>query len=423
MSLHFNETFHLDLGPAWPKLTDAQAAVKAASDHGDLGFMKLPHADISAVHELAQAVAGEFKDVVVIGIGGSDLGTRAIFRAIKGSMYNLSEAVRAGRPRLFFTGDTTDPVALTEVIEVVDWSSTVLIMVSKSGNTVEQMSTFVYLREKLIQSVGEEQAKRAIISITDGEKGTMREITNREGYRNLIIPADVGGRFSVLTPVGLLPLAIVGVDINELLHGAADMTLDNEAPAKYALMQYLALTERQQPIHVVMPYSYNLREVGFWFRQLWAESLGKAVSRSGEEVHTGPTPIASVGPTDQHSQVQLYREGPNDKTFTFITVREPAVNMTLPEAFSDLEGVRYLAGHNFNEILLAEQKSTEAALQEVGRPTCTIELDRLDEYHVGQLLFFFELATAYAGELFNVNAYDQPGVERGKQLMYELLGR
>jgi len=400
----------------------AKRTVIEAEGRGELGFTKLPFADVSAIEELAQEIANEFHDVVVIGIGGSDLGTRAVFHALKGSIYNLKEEVRAGAPRLFFAGDTTDPVALQEIIDVVDWQSAALVMVSKSGNTVEQMSVFIYLRNLLLEKVGDEQTKRAIITVTDATTGTLRQITDQEGYRSVAIPSDVGGRFSVLASPGLLPLAIVGVDIRSLLKGAADLRVDDERPAHYALIQYAAY-RRTQRIHVIMPYTYNLREVGFWFRQLWAESLGKAKNLEGSEVHVSPTPIASLGPTDQHSQGQLYREGANDKTYTFVTVREPRVNMTIPAAFPRVEGVQYLAGHNFNEILLAEQQSTEVALQEVDRPTCCIVLDRLDEYHLGQLLFFFELATAYAGALFGINTYDQPGVERGKELMYEILGK
>jgi glucose-6-phosphate isomerase len=401
----------------------ARARVREAVVNGSLGFMRLPHEDVSAIKRLADEVVDEFKAVVVIGIGGSDLGTRAVQRALNSAYYNMNGATRSGRPKLFFAGDTTDPVALAELIDVLNWNETALIMVSKSGNTVEQMSTFLFLRERLIAVVGEEHVARHIVAITDANKGTLHDIAVEQGYRMLPIPDDVGGRFSVLTPVGLLPLAIAGIDIDALLSGAGEITIDDDAPFEYAVLQYLAYTKREQRIHVIMPYTYGLRDVGFWFRQLWAESLGKALDKAGNERHVGPTPIAAVGPTDQHSQVQLYREGLNDKTFTFVSVTHPGVDFTLPDAFQGHEGAQYLAGHTFNEIVLAERESTDISLREVGRPTCHIALDHLDAAHVGQLLQFFELATAYAGELFDLNAYDQPGVERGKEIMYKMLGR
>ncbi len=426
MPLHFSEQFGFsdqDFADVQSKREQAAATVREMNSKGELGFTKLPYANIDQIISLANELRSEFADVVLIGIGGSDLGSRAVHRALNSPYFNLNEQRRNGSPRLFFTGDTTDPVALSEVIEEVDWNHACVILVSKSGNTVEQMSTFVLLRQRLLDAVGDNQTKRAIITITDGEKGTLHDVTIQEGYRTLAVPGDVGGRFSVLTSAGLLPLAVAGIDIQGLLKGAADMSIDDDRPLAYATLQYLAYTKREQRIHVFMPYTYSLREVGFWFRQLWAESLGKAYAKDGQEVHSSPTPIASVGPTDQHSQVQLYREGLNDKTYTFVVVKEVRVDYTLPEAFSNFEGVAYLKGHSMNEILHAEQRSTDQSLKEVGRPTCLIELDRMDAYHVGQLLFFLELATAYAGEMVGINTYDQPGVERGKELMYQILGR
>jgi glucose-6-phosphate isomerase len=403
---------------------DATAQLKR---DGALGFAKLPYQsdeDLADLKKLASEVREEFKCVIVVGIGGSDLGARAVHRALNHQFYNLRET-----PRLFFLGDTTDPVAIREVLDVVDLQETAVIVISKSGNTVEQMSTFVYLRQLLLEAVGEERSRKHLIILTDAEKGTLREIVELEGYRSLPVPGDVGGRFSVLTNVGLFPLAIAGIDIDLLLAGAKAMDeYDTKQAATenelfhYALLQ-IEHYQHGRPISVLMPYSYGLREVGFWFRQLWAESLGKKVDLQGSVVHVGPTPIAAVGPTDQHSQVQLYMEGPADKVFTFITVQEPKVNMTLPESYADKEGVAYLKGHSFNEILLAEQRATAHALEEEGRPSCTITLPVLTAKEVGELLYFFEMATAYAGALLDINTYDQPGVEIGKQYMYGLMGR
>lgn len=406
--------------------SEKYSKIRTQKESSELGFCKLPYQseeDLRELKELAQAVREEFKNVVVIGIGGSDLGARAVHRALNHQFYNLKQ-----EPRLFFLGDTTDPVAITEVLDVVTLSETAFIVISKSGNTIEQMSTFVLVRDLLIKEVGE-KAKDHIIILTDKDKGTLREIIQREGYRSLVVPADVGGRFSVLSSVGLFPLAVVGIDIDGLLQGAREMDeYDSHNSARDNIMSIYAMLQMRayktgQPISVLMPYSYGLREFGFWFRQLWAESLGKKVDLDGNVVHVGPTPIAAVGPTDQHSQVQLYMEGPADKIFTFITVKEPAVNMTLPGSFSDLEGVAYLEGHDFGEILAAEQTSTAQALTEQDRPNCQIEIDRLDAHSLGALIYFFEMATTYAGAILDIHTFDQPGVEIGKQYMYRILGR
>lgn len=412
------------------RLGDLYGQIQEQKRNGELGFCKLPYQNeqLVPIVELANSLKQEFQAVVVIGIGGSDLGTRAVHRALNHQLYNLMGADKRTTPQLFFLGDTTDPVAIEEVLEVLNLAKTAFIVVSKSGNTVEQMSTFIYVRSKLIELLGEAH-KANLVMITDEKTGNLREIAEREGYRSVVFPADVGGRFSVLSSASLLPLAIVGVDIYKLLEGARAMDAhDSEnsglenMPAKFALLQYLAYKEGRHTT-IFMPYTYSLREVGFWFRQLWAESLGKKNTLDGRVVNVGPTPIASIGPTDQHSQVQLYMEGPVGKVFTFVTVKEPKRNMELPEAFSDLEGVIYLKGHSFNEILLAEQKSTAYALSEAGRPSSLIELPVLDEYTLGELLYFFEMATAYAGALFEINPFDQPGVEIGKQYMYGILGR
>ena len=409
-------------------LTSAYSNVQSQKKAGTLGFALLPH-DVDAlqkIQDLAQELRSNIGQVVVIGIGGSDLGARAAFRALCSPYFNVDSAIRNGMPQLFFAGDTTDPEPLNQLSAVLDWSKVLLVMISKSGNTIEQMASFVFLRDALVSAVGLDAAKNQIVTITDATSGTLREITDEEGYKSLIIPATVGGRFSVLASVGLFPLAMVGIDIMALCKGAADLdeseSEEVSGPALFALHQYLAYN-RGQHISVMFPYSYSLREFGQWYRQLWAESLGKKLNKAGQEVHTGPTPIAAVGPTDQHSQVQLYMEGPNDKIMTFVRTKNAKKDITLPEAFPHKEGVKYLAGLSMHRVLTAEQESTAEALAQQGHPSTLLEIDALDAYHLGQLFYFFELATAYAGELFGVDAYDQPGVELGKQLMYKRLGR
>jgi glucose-6-phosphate isomerase len=255
-------------------------------------------------------------------------------------------------------------------------------------------------------------------------------LAEREKYPTFHIPENVGGRFSVLSPVGLVPAALIGVDIGKLLRGARAMThscwqadpAENVA-LRAALCHYLMWTQKQKPIQVAFPYSNRLWGTAFWFRQLWAESLGKATNRKGEVVHVGQTPVAALGTTDQHSQVQLYIEGPNDKVFTFWAVEKPAAAGKIPQRTLDLPAFDYLAGQSLAKLISSERRSTAAAMVEAQRPNCTFTLARLDEEHLGAFLQLMEFETAFMGELLDINAFDQAGVELGKKFTFGLMGR
>jgi glucose-6-phosphate isomerase len=227
----------------------------------------------------------------------------------------------------------------------------------------------------------------------------------------------------------MVPATLSGLDVSKFLEGAADMQAKlDEAPAsedlalEYAEYQYY-YAEKGKSITVMMPYLYNLRSFAQWFRQLWAESLGKRVNNDGELVHTGTTPVAAIGPTDQHSQLQLYNEGPNDKIITFIITDEVQENIPLPNNYEGLEDFAYFKGHNFADILKRELETTAYSLTKNERPNCTIHLPQLDEYNLAQLFYFFEQVTAYMGYLFEINTYNQPGVELSKNAMYGVLGK
>jgi glucose-6-phosphate isomerase len=263
--------------------------------------------------------------------------------------------------------------------------------------------------------------------ITDPDKGALRRIARDEGIPAASVPPNVGGRFSVLSPVGLLPAALTGVDIAGLLRGAADMRTRCDAdrwtsnPAgAFAVLQWLADTRYGRHGHVFMPYADGLRDMAAWFVQLWAESLGKI---RPDGTHVGPTPIAALGATDQHSQVQLFMEGPNDKTVTFLTVAQGSHDLHIPRLHAAHADLAYLGGHRLSELLGVEQFATAGALAARGRMNILIGLERLDAWHVGGLIMLLEIATALAGELYGVNAFDQPGVELGKRFTYGMFGR
>jgi glucose-6-phosphate isomerase len=303
-------------------------------------------------------------------------------------------------------------------------------VVSKSGTTAETMAQFLIVREKLAQVFPDDGYRRHLIFTTDPAKGVLRQLADAEDIATLPIPENVGGRFSVLSAVGLLPAALIGIDIKRLLQGAADMdercrTADLSAnPAgMFAMLQYIAHTTAGAPIHVMMPYSDRLYLTADWFRQLWAESLGKRKTRDGRDVFTGPTPVKALGATDQHSQVQLYMEGAFDKTVTFLSVESDAIDLTIPQLYSEIPALAYLGGHTLAELLNAERTATAAALASAGRMNLTIRLPALDAYAMGQLLMMLQIATVYAGALYGVNPLDQPGVELGKELTYGIMGR
>ncbi len=411
-----------------PKLAAAADAV----EKGLLGFRKLPH-DTKLADEVA-GLAGKIQarcdNFIVVGIGGSALGNLALHSALNHPEYNqLLRPPRRG-PRLF-VADNVDPDRIAALLEVVDLDKTVFNVITRSGSTAETVAEFLVFRDALIKKLGPERHVERILITTDPERGELREIAKRFGYASLPIPSDVGGRFSVFSAVGLLSAAVTGIDIHKLLKGAAEMDAlcrkskklwENPALTGAAL-HYLMDKAKGKNIQVMMPYTHALRDVADWFRQLWAESLGKRVDRAGKTVHAGQTPEKALGVTDQHSVLQLYLEGPFDKVVTFLTVEEFHTTVSIPPAFPHFEAGKYLGGHTLNELIRAEQRATELALTQGGRPNCAIRLQRVDEETVGALLYLLEMQTAYAGELYNINAFDQPGVELGKSFTYGLMGR
>ncbi len=415
--------------------TAAHTAVGAQHVAGTLGFLDLP--DDAGLHRQTLDVvasqgsrtgADTLTDVVVLGIGGSALGPIALRTALCAPQWNLlDDAARGGKPRLHVL-DNVDPANISALLARLDLRHALFVVTSKSGGTAETMAQYLIIRQRLDTALGAEAAKARLVFVTDPEKGALRAIARSQGVTALDIPANVGGRFSVLTPVGILPAALVGIDTTALLAGAADMrtrcassAIAKNIAGTFAALQYLADARHGRHIQVLMPYSDALRDMADWFVQLWAESLGK--HRSPGDAGVGPTPLGALGATDQHSKVQLFMEGPGDKTVTFIAVHEGGVDVEIPRLHQDIPELAYLGGHRLSELLDIERRATAGALARRGRPNMTLALDRVDAWHVGGLLMFLELATAYAGHLYGVNAFDQPGVELGKQFTYAMLGR
>ncbi len=417
----------------------------------DLHVNPMRSEHLSAINTYVKANHNRFDNLVVLGIGGSALGNIALQSALNPSTYNLLQRAsgvsqrsdhRPG-PRMFVV-DNVDPAYFGGVLSYIlsvdpTLERTLFNVVSKSGETAETAAQFMVIRD-LLKKHGRKGADH-VVAVTDPSKGTMRQICNAEGYTTLPVPDGVGGRFSVLSPVGLFSAAMCGIDIEALLDGALAMdpltTREDISKNPAAMLAYLLveLGETKGKVnHVMMPYCNQMYLLADWFRQLWAESLGKKSNLQGETVYAGFTPIKALGTTDQHSQVQLYREGPNDKVIGFVelahsaggTGGSPASGSTsdvmIPTGLN-VEAIKYLEGKSMAALLHAEKRATEYACVESQRPNFTITFPKLDAHHVGQFIYLWEMVTAYAGLMLNIDAYDQPAVELGKQATFGLMGR
>lgn len=380
------------------------------------------------VKEYAAIVRNRFENILVLGIGGSALGGLAVTEALLKPYWNLlTEEQRNNFPRIFFL-DNIDPDQITGLLEILDLKKTLVNVITKSGSTAETMSQYMIVKDMLERELGDDYRKN-IVATTDKQTGILRQLADQEGYKTFVVPDDVGGRFSVFSAVGLLPFALVGIDVDEIISGIKDMDLalkntdiwENIA-AQNALIHYLMDSQRGKNLSVMMPYSTRLKYVSDWYTQLWAESLGKEFNKEGERINCGPTPIKALGATDQHSQIQLYNEGPNNKIINFIRVEEFDNTVEIPNIF-EYTGIGYLGGKTINELLNAEADSTKVALVDYGRPNVTISVPKVNGYYVAQLLYMLEVQTAIAGELYNINTFDQPGVEQAKNYTYALMGR
>lgn len=443
MSLRFDYNYIMkdyigEIGITTEEVEELNEKIKRANknilykrEKGILGFMELPYKkeEVAQIKETAQRINDSFDNFVVIGIGGSALGNIALQESLNGKYYNLLNKEDRNRCTKLYVMDNVDPESIYRLLSVLEPEKTIFNVITKSGSTAETMANFTIVYNWLIEKLGRNRAKNHMIATTDKENGTLREIALEEGLQTFTIPANVGGRFSVLTPVGLLSAAVCGIDIEELLDGAKYMDQRSgqenifKNPAYIDAVLHYILMNKGINISVMMPYSDSLQYLSDWYCQLWAESLGKRYNNHNQEVYTGQTPVKALGTIDQHSQIQLYTEGPRDKVVTFLRVESFRETVEIPDVFKDYEKVSYLGGHTLNELINAEETSTEIALLKAGRPSCTIVFPEINPFTVGQFIYMQELKTAFAGELLEINAFDQPGVEEGKNATYGLMGR
>jgi len=425
-------------------LRDIEARVSAAHEilqeerrQGKYGFYDLYRdtATRQQVRQAAERFAGSgFENFVVLGIGGSALGITALHTALNPPYYNLlTKRGRKGKPRLFVM-DNIDPVTFRAMLRLCPPHKTLYNAISKSGGTAETISQLMIVVEQLEKKVGKDAVKNHLVVTTSprvegAPKSLLHPVASEYGLTSFDIPLNVGGRFSVFSPMGMFPAAVLGFDLEALAAGCAAMDARcskselRENPAYLcAAIQYLLDARKGKVMSVMMPYSDALRDVADWYRQLWAESLGKRFSLDGAEVYAGQTPIKALGATDQHSQVQLYREGPNNKVFNVLEVARFEKTLRIPNTLTGVPGLDYLRGQSMNKLMTAELRGTLDALKASARPVIRIILPRLNANTVAQLLYMLEVETAMAGRLYNVNTFDQPGVEEGKRIARRLMG-
>lgn len=408
------------------------ALEKVNSQRGQnmMGWTELPFNQTLVVKDIiatAKQIKKEFDNFVVLGIGGSALGPKAVFNALCHLRHNeLPKKIRKA-PKLYVE-DNVDPERMNALLDVLDLNKTIFNVITKSGATSETMAQYLIIVNILKNKFGKDFSKHIIVT-TSETKGNLIKIAKEEGFKTFFIPDGVGGRFSQLCPVGLLPAAVVGIDIKSLLKGAALMDKASKKKDIYsnpalmsALLQYLSI-KKGKNISVMMPYADSLRDIADWYCQLWGESLGKAKDLDGNVVNVGQTPVKALGVTDQHSQVQLYVEGPFDKVITIIGVEKFRNDVLIPRGCENFPDVNFLCGHTMSELINTERRATEYALKKANRLNYTILLSEVNAFNLGQLLYLFEMQTAFIGAMLNIDAFNQPGVEGGKNATYALFGK
>ena len=397
---------NLELETISTKFTEIYELAKSRQQ----GFWDLPDQNIDSILEFAKKTQGKFTDIVILGIGGSMLGPICLLGGF--------EKQTVGKNPKVHCLDNIDSDQISLVESQINLEKTLFLVQTKSGTTPETLAQYFYFRSLVEKN--DLDVKEHFVFITDPEVGYLRQVAIRENITSFAIPANVGGRFSVLSPVGLVIGALYGLDIIKILTGAKNSLSEKALKSSFdlACIQYL-LSQKGKSINVLMPYSSRLRLLANWYTQLLSESIGKEYNLKGQIVNTGITPLPALGATDQHSQLQLFKEGVNDKLLIFINVlnkeNSVLIGQNLPDAFD------YLNGKTFDDLLQAEFKGTVQSLTESSRPNVTLEIEKLDETSLGEIFMFFQVSVAFLGELLEINTFDQHGVERSKILTREFL--
>ena len=388
-----------------------------------LGWLDLPvdydKEEFARIQAAAKKIQGDSEVLVVIGIGGSYLGARAAIEFVKGQMYN---GVREkGIPEIYFAGNNISSSYLNDIVKIIGDRDFSVNIISKSGTTTEPAIAFRVFKKLLEEKYGKEGAKSRIYATTDKARGALKALSDAEGYETFVVPDDVGGRFSVLTAVGLLPIAAAGIDIEAMMKGAADARevckdgdINSNPSMKYAALRNI-LYRKGKSTEILVNYEPALLMMGEWFKQLFAESEGKD--------NKGIFPTAANFSTDLHSIGQFIQDGTRNLFETVIWVKQPRSEAYIEEAAEDIDGLNYLAGKSVQFVNSKAYQGTLMAHMDGGTPNVIVEIDEADAWHFGYLVYFFEKACGLSGYLLGVNPFDQPGVEAYKKNMFALLGK
>ena len=410
-----------------PKVKAAQEALENGTCPGNdfLGWLHLPSSITPQFLDEVQAVANTLRQkcevIVVAGIGGSYLGARAIIEALGNSFAWL--VGDKTNPTIVFAGNNIGEDYLFELSEYLKDKRFGVINISKSGTTTETALAFRLLKKQCEEQRGKAEAKDVIVAITDAKRGAARAAADKEGYKTFVIPDNVGGRFSVLTPVGLLPIACAGFDIKALVNGAADMEkatapsvpFAENIAAQYAAVRNALYTEKGKKIEIMVNYQPKLHFIAEWWKQLYGESEGKE--------HKGIFPASCDFTTDLHSMGQWIQEGERSIFETVISVEQPAKKLLFPNDDENLDGLNFLAGKRVDEVNKMAELGTLLAHVDGGVPNIRISVPELNEYYIGQLIYFFEIGCGISGNVLGVNPFNQPGVEAYKKNMFALLDK
>jgi glucose-6-phosphate isomerase len=376
------------------------------------GFLDLPK-DLEIIKKIetySKSIQGKYKYLIILGIGGSMLGPQVILQAL--------DTPQARKNRGFtqdlqvFCVDNSDPFLISEIAGQIEIAKTLVLVQTKSGGTPETLAQYLYFKE--IAEKANLSLKNHFVFVTDPEVGYLRKLATSLDIPSFEVPPNVGGRFSVLSSIGLVLAGILGLDLHKMLAGANDVNF--VAAFNMSVCQY-ELSKKGKNITVLMPYSSRLKTLSNWYVQLLSESVGKEFNLENKKVNVGLTPVPALGATDQHSQLQLFKEGPDDKLIIFLSVKDYQAKTTIPED----ENFPYLANRSFEDLIKAEFLGTRQSILESEKANLTLEIDKVDEYSLAQLFMFLQLNVAYLGEMFGINTFDQPGVERSKVLTKEIL--
>lgn len=411
-----------DVTAMMPEVATALSKIHNATGEGNdfLGWVDLatrtPDSLVDDINNTANELHHSCDVVVAIGIGGSYLGAKAVIEALNDAFPTYGTGSKA--PQIVFAGQNIGEDYLYELSQYLRNKSFGIIVISKSGTTTEPAIAFRILKEQLVEAVGREEAARRIVAITDAKRGALRTLATDEGYKTFVIEDSVGGRFSVLSPVGLLPIAVAGFDIRALLDGAAAMqrsTINANAtnPAAIYAAARNVLYRAGKKIEILVNYNPKLHYFGEWWKQLYGESEGKD--------HKGIFPAAVDNSTDLHSMGQWIQDGERTIFETVLTVEETRRSMTIPHDEANLDGLNYIAGRHIDEVNKMAELGTRIAHVDGGVPNIVISIPCVTEYYLGQLIYFFEKACGISGYVLNVNPFNQPGVEAYKRNMFALL--